>query len=104
MVNPLFVIFDLAVIVLATRSMLILGRSALWTSLGWAFTIAYGAAAALEFSSPDRSFHHAAGFVATGALLLMTVSFIVAGFRDEPQAEPWAWPTRVGQTRAQRRG
>jgi hypothetical protein len=36
-------------------------------------------------------------------LLVLTVAFVVAGVRDERQAEPWWWPTHTGPTRAEKR-
>jgi hypothetical protein len=32
----------------------------------------------------------------------LAIAFVVAGFRDERQAEPWWWPKRRGLTRAER--
>lgn len=103
MVNPLFVAFDLALVALAVRSMLVLGRRAPATGLGWLFTAAYGVAAALKYGSPDPVYHAAAGTVAFGTLVPLSIAFVVAGVRDEPQAEPWWWPRRIGRTRAERR-
>jgi hypothetical protein len=36
-------------------------------------------------------------------LAALTVAFIVAGVRDEAQAEPWWWPTHLGTTRRERK-
>jgi hypothetical protein len=41
--------------------------------------------------------------VAEGFFMLLAAAFIVAVVRDEPQAEPLLWPSRVGLTRAQKR-
>jgi hypothetical protein len=41
--------------------------------------------------------------VAEAAFGVLTACFIVAFVRDEPQAEPLMWPTRIGLRRAQKR-
>ncbi len=99
--HPFFVAFDGALIVLSVRSMTVLGAKAPWTSLGWAGTIGYGAAAALEYAIDGV--RGPAAIVAYAFVGLLTVAFVVAGVRDEPQAEPWFWPSRIGLTRAGRR-
>ena len=99
--NPVYVAFDAAVVVLALRTLVVLGTQAPWTSLGWLATVGYFAAAgwryAHEYSQP--------GIVAFawGCFMLLAAAFIVAVWRDEPQAEPLLWPTHVGLTRAQKR-
>jgi hypothetical protein len=35
--------------------------------------------------------------------VVLAAAFIIAVLRDEPQAEPLLWPSRVGLTRAQKR-
>ena len=99
--QPLYLAFDAALTALSLRSMAVLRARAPWTSLGWAGTVGYCVAAIVEFGTdpPIR----AAALVAYGFLLLLTVAFVVAGVRDEPQAEPLLWPTRVGPTRAEKR-
>jgi ABC-type multidrug transport system permease subunit len=97
----LFVAFDVALAALAVRSMVVLGARAPWTSLGWFWTLAYCVPAAIRFSGLITS--RALTVVADVALVFLIVAFVVAGVRDEPQAEPWWWPVGVGLTRAQKR-
>jgi hypothetical protein len=100
-VNLPFVLFDTAVGILAVRSFAVLGRKAPWTSLGWAATTAYFASAAWRYAhdGQQRSVLLLSGFL----FVVLAVAFIVAVIRDEPQAEPLLWPTRVGLTRAQKK-
>jgi hypothetical protein len=85
--------------VLCIRSIVVLGRSAPWTSAGWLLTIGYFALVAIKLTVDPRI----AATVEYVLLALMAVAFIVAGVRDEPQAEPWWWPNRRGATRSERR-
>jgi hypothetical protein len=99
--NLPFVLFDTAVGVLAVRSFTVLGRQAPWTSVGWVATTGYFASAAWRYAhdGPQRP-----ALLLSGALfVVLAAAFIVAVIRDEPQAEPLLWPTRVGLTRAQRK-
>lgn len=97
----LFVAFDVAVAALAVRSMAVLGAQAPWTSLGWFWTLGYCVPAAIRFAGLSTS--HTLIVAANVALVFLIVAFVVAGVRDEPQAEPWWWPAGVGLTRAQKR-
>ena len=99
--QPLYVAFDVALAVLSMRSLVILRAAAPWTSAGWAGTFGYCIAAVLEFSGSAA--HATAALVAYAFLVALAIAFVVAGVRDEPQAEPWWWPTHVGPTRAQKR-
>ncbi len=99
--QPLYLAFDAALAALSLRSLAVLGPRAPWTSVGWIGTAGYCAAAIVEFSSDPL--HRLAGSIAFGFLLLLTAAFVVAGVRDEPQAEPLLWPVRVGKTRAEKR-
>jgi hypothetical protein len=99
--NPLFVAVDLAVAVVAVRSALLLRRRSPFSTVGWLLTIGFGLAAATEYGIP--ALHAVAGQVAHGFLVVLAVAFIIAGIRDEPQAEPLLWPVRIGPTRAERR-
>jgi EamA domain-containing membrane protein RarD len=99
--NVLFVAFDVALAALAVRSLAVLGRRAPWTSLGWFWTFCYCVPAAIRFAGLTTA--RTATLAADAALLLLLVAFIVAGLRDEPQAEPWWWPASIGLTRAQKR-
>ena len=99
--QPLYVVFDVGLAAISLRSIAVLRSRAPWTSAGWAGTVGYCVAAAIEFSS-DRA-HPAAALVAYAFVVVLAIAFAVAAVRDEPQAEPWWWPVRVGRTRAQRR-
>ena len=48
--NLPFVVFDIAVGILALRSLLVLGKRAPWTSAGWAATAGYFASAAWRYA------------------------------------------------------
>ena len=100
--NVPFVLFDTAVGVLAVRSISVLGRRAPWTTLGWVATTGYFASAAWRYAhdGPQRGVI----LLSTGLFVVLAAAFIIAVVRDEPQAEPLLWPTRVGPTRAQKRG
>lgn len=100
MVNPLYVLVDLAVCVLAVRSIGLLRTSSRWATLGWVFALVWGAASAIEFSLP--AFHRMAAQAAYGSLLVAAAAFIVSAVKDERQGEPWWWPLRLGRTRAER--
>jgi hypothetical protein len=103
-VNPVatgYVAFDAALGVLALRSLAVLGRRAPLTSLGWAATAGYCVAAIVEFTV--FSLHRPAAVIASVFFVCLAVAFVVAGVRDERQAEPWWWPVRAGATRAERR-
>jgi hypothetical protein len=101
-VHPIYAILDIALAVLSARSIVILGVRAPWTSAGWIGTLGYCIAAFVEYSGAAmRPMWATASYLCLAAL---TVAFVVAGVRDEPQAEPWWWPKRIGPTRAQRRG
>ena len=99
--TPFFIVFDLALAVLSVRSIAVLRDRAPWTSAGWAGTFGYSIAAAIEFS--NAALHQPASIAAYVFLFTLAVAFVIAGVRDEPQAEPWWWPSRIGQTRAERR-
>lgn len=84
---------------LCAKSIAALGRQSPWTTAGWGFTVLYFIAAIVK-ASLDRALPPAAEYAALAAL---TVAFVVAGVRDEAQAEPWWWPDHRGLTRAQKR-
>ena len=96
-----FIAFDIVLAALSLRSIAVLRTRAPWTSAGWAGTLAYCVAAVVEFS--NEALHRPAALIAYAFLFALTVAFVIAGVRDEPQAEPWWWPTRAGLTRAERR-
>jgi hypothetical protein len=100
-VNPIYVAIDVAVVILALRSLMVLGRRAPWTSLGWSATVGYFGAAAWRYAhtGPQREVMLAA----EGCFVVLAAAFLVAVVRDEPQAEPLMWPSRIGLTRAEKR-
>ena len=94
----IYVVLLSALTVLSIRSLAALRGAAPWTSAGWAFTIAYDCTASAEIILRT----HAPLHVAYWFLVALAVAFVVAGLRDEPQADPWWWPRRLGPTRSQR--
>ena len=100
MVNPLYVLVDLALCILAVRSIGLLYRSSPWATIGWVFAFGYGAAKAIEYSLPP--FQRLAAQIAYACLLAVTAAFIVSAVKDERQGAPWWWPLRLGRTRAER--
>jgi hypothetical protein len=84
---------------LCAKSIAALGRHSPWTAAGWWFTVVYLIAAIVK-ASIDPALPAPAEY---GALAVLTVAFIVAGIRDEAQAEPWWWPDHRGATRADKR-
>ncbi len=86
---------------LSLRSALVLRRSAgsEATIAGWLATAAYAIAAATH-AATGAAAANVAGYV---LLVALTVAFVLAGRRDEPQAEPWWWPAGPGTTGAERR-
>ncbi len=84
---------------LSVKSIIVLGRSAPWTSAGWWLTLLYffAVTAKATFAPGLPAYTE---YIVLGAL---TIVFVVAGFRDERQAEPWWWPNRRGMTRAEKR-
>ena len=93
--------FALATLALAlsVRSLVVLRGGSRATSLGWLATIAYVVVAAVDAARGSV----APGHIDWWLLAVVTVAFVVAGMRDEAQAEPWWWPARRGSTAAQRR-
>jgi hypothetical protein len=69
---------------LSLKSIAVLRTRSAWTIAGWAATAVY----------------FAVDYIVLG---LLTICFVVAGVRDEPQAEPWWCPTHAGLTGAERR-
>ena len=99
--NLSYVAFDVAVGILAVRSLVVLRARAPFTSAGWAATAGYFGAAAWRYAHDGAQ--REAMLVAEGFFVLLAAAFIIAVVRDEPQAEPLLWPSRVGLTRAQKR-
>lgn len=99
--NVGYVVFDVAVALLAIRSLMVLGTRAPWTSAGWTATLGYFVSAAWRYAheAPQPGIM----LFAQGCFIALAAAFFVAVLRDEPQAEPLLWPSRVGLTRAQKR-
>jgi len=89
----------LAGIALSLKSIVVLGRAAPWTSLGWLLTIVYF----LEVIVKTSVVPALPAYAEYAILALLAIAFVIAGVRDEPQAEPWWWPNHLGSTRAQAR-
>jgi hypothetical protein len=85
--------------ILSLKSISVLRRRSAWTIAGWAATVVYVAIEAIAVVRATHAPAHA-DYIALGAL---TICFVVAGIRDEPQAEPGWWPTHAGLTGAERR-
>ncbi len=85
--------------VLSLKSITVLRMRSVWTIAGWAATAVYFAIEAVAAARATHPPGHA-DYIALG---LLTLCFVLAGIRDEPQAEPWWWPTHAGLTGAERR-
>jgi lipoprotein signal peptidase len=98
----MWVAFDALIAALAVRSILILrGKRAPFTILGWVATLGYCIPAGIRFS--ELVTWRGLILTADGFLVVLIIAFVIAGVRDEPQAEPWYWPERIGLTRAEKR-
>jgi len=86
-------------ITLSLRSVAVLRARSRWTMLGWLATAAYFVIAAIDAARASPAPLHL-DYIALGAL---AAAFVVAGIRDEPQAEPWWWPRHAGATGSERR-
>lgn len=86
-------------IAVSAKSTLVLGRMAPWTSAGWLLTVVYFIEVVVK-TTLAPAFPAAAEYAVLAAL---AVAFVVAGVRDERQAEPWYWPDHQGTTRAEKR-
>ncbi len=84
-------------IAVCAKSLSVLGREAPWTSAGWALTVLYFIVILVKVKRVPEP-----AVLEYAALAALAIAFIVAGIRDERQAEPWWWPTRRGMTRAER--
>lgn len=86
-------------IALSLKSVAVLGPRSRGTVLGWLLTAGYFALAAFDAARAAKAPYHAD----YGLLAALTLAFIFAGIRDEPQADPWYWPTHAGLTGKERR-
>lgn len=86
-------------IALSAKSTLVLGPRSRATALGWVLTALYFVIAGVDAIRAERAPYHV-DYVVLAAL---TIAFVVAGVRDEPQAEPWYWPNSSGLTGKERR-
>ena len=85
-------------IAVCAKTIAVLGSRAPWTSGGLTLMALYFVAVLVKITlNPPLP-----GMLDYALLAALTVAFVVAGVRDEPQAEPWWWPRRLGLTRAQR--
>jgi hypothetical protein len=84
----LFELVCIAGIILSLKSVAVLGRRSPYTIAGWVFTAAYFALAGYD------AWHRATAPLHVDYVLVaaLTIVFVVAGRRNEPQAEPWWWP------------
>ncbi len=99
MPTALVIAICLAGIALSVKSVIVLGRAAPWTSAGWWITVVYFLAVIAKLLDATV----VPAYLEYLVLIVLTVAFVVAGVRDEPQAEPWWWPNRRAKTRAERR-
>lgn len=85
---------------LSVRSMAVTRRRAPWTFWAWAATLAYCVYVYIKMTPifAARIPEHGEYVF----LLALTILFVVAGIKDEPQAEPWYLPSRLSKTRAEK--
>ena len=86
-------------VALSLRSISVLDARSRWTAVGWWFTLAYFVFAG--YSAIVRA--HLPFVPEYWSLGALTLAFVVAGVKDEPQSEPWWWPNRASTTRRERR-
>jgi uncharacterized membrane protein YhaH (DUF805 family) len=93
-----YAVLALALAALSVRSALVVRRVAPWTAAGWWLTVAYCVVVIVPLvGGPRLPFHGEYAF-----LIALAIAFVVAGVRDEPQAEPWYLPRAPGPRRADR--
>ncbi|GAC1536192.1 MAG: hypothetical protein NVS2B17_07450 [Candidatus Velthaea sp.] len=97
MVNALVMAFVVALGVFSARCAQVAAGSP-YTMWGWILTVAYCSYVVLELARLPVPAHLEYVFLAA-----LTGTFIIAGIKDEAQAEPWWWPVHRGPTRAGRR-
>lgn len=87
-------------VILSLVSTRVLGERSRATQAAWIATAGYFIVAAIDAIRATPAPLHI-DYVLLAALI---IAFAIAGKRDEPQAEPWWWPTHAGPTGAERRG
>jgi hypothetical protein len=86
-------------IAVCAKTLAVLGRHAPWTSGAWLLTALYFIVVLIKVTRVPNL----ASWIEYAILAALTIAFVVAGVRDERQAEPWWWPARRSLTRAERR-
>jgi hypothetical protein len=84
---------------LSARSAVVLRRGSPWSLAGWLASAAYFALALAVVARPLTVLR----FGEVAVLVVVVGGFVVAGVRDERQAEPWWWPEHPGMTGRERR-
>jgi hypothetical protein len=104
--TPLGIVIAIALaglVAISLRSLQFTWKVSPWTSVGWAATVVYCLYdLARIVLLPDGESFAFLPHLDWGMLLVLTAAFIVAGVRDERQAEPWYWPRGRGATRAEK--
>jgi hypothetical protein len=98
--TALYLVVDGFGVFLAVRSLFILRTGSPWSSVGWLCTALFFA---LLFERASTRRHGLGQPFDVGLLIGLALTFGIGTSRDERQAEPWFWPTRLSSTRAERR-
>jgi len=88
--------------VLSAQSLRYTWKASPWSSVGWAATVVYCLNDLVRVFDPAAGFFTLIPHLDYAMLIVLTIAFVVAGVRDEAQAEPWYRPTHRGQTRSER--
>ena len=88
-----YIAFLIVLIAISVKTLVVLRTSSPWTTAGWILSTVYALIACTELVSQRT----VAPVWPYGALLLMVIAFVVAGIKDERQADPWWWPMRLGK-------
>jgi fucose 4-O-acetylase-like acetyltransferase len=84
---------------LSLRSAVALRSGSPWSLAGWLASALYFVIALADVLRRASAPFHLDYVV----LAILIATFVVAGVRDERQAEPWWWPTHAGPTGRERR-
>lgn len=98
-VSVIWIVACIVGLALSIKSVAVLGARSRATAVGWIATAAYFVIAAVDAVRARSAPAH----VDYAVLAILTIAFVVAGVRDEPQAEPWWWPRAPGLTGRERR-